>query len=61
MTEPGREGLTEAVLNRYNADKPSACSGVPAPQGDLDSKASKSVRNRTISSLVEQSFSALSE
>ena len=36
-------------------------SGVPAPQGDLDSKASKSVRNRTISSLVEQAFSALEE
>ena len=35
--------------------------GVPAPQGDLDSKASKSVRNRTISSLVEQAFSALEE
>lgn len=32
MTEPGREGLTEAVLNRYNADKPSAC-GVPTSQG----------------------------
>ncbi|XP_057586004.1 kinesin-like protein KIF26B [Hippopotamus amphibius kiboko] len=32
MTEPGREGLTEAALNRYNADKPSACS-VPASQG----------------------------
>ncbi|KAI5937785.1 Kinesin-like protein KIF26B [Manis javanica] len=32
MTEAGREGLTEAVLNRYNADKPSACS-VPASQG----------------------------
>ncbi|KAK2085917.1 hypothetical protein P7K49_035342 [Saguinus oedipus] len=32
MTESGREGLTEAVLNRYNADKPSACS-VPASQG----------------------------
>lgn len=31
MTEPGREGLTEAALNRYNADKPSACS-VPASQ-----------------------------
>ena len=35
--------------------------GVPAPQGDLDSKASKSVRNRTISSLVERCFAALSE
>eukprot|EP00071_Canis_lupus_P055234 XP_547500.3 kinesin-like protein KIF26B isoform X1 [Canis lupus familiaris] len=32
MTETGREGLTEAALNRYNADKPSACS-VPASQG----------------------------
>ncbi|XP_074241763.1 kinesin-like protein KIF26B isoform X2 [Saimiri boliviensis] len=32
MTESGREGLTEAVLNRYNADKPSACS-VPTSQG----------------------------
>ncbi|XP_073756000.1 kinesin-like protein KIF26B isoform X1 [Callorhinus ursinus] len=32
MTETGREGLTEAVLNRYNADKPSAC-GVPGSQG----------------------------
>ncbi|XP_077934013.1 kinesin-like protein KIF26B isoform X2 [Halichoerus grypus] len=32
MTETGREGLTEAVLNHYNADKPSAC-GVPASQG----------------------------
>ncbi|XP_072804725.1 kinesin-like protein KIF26B isoform X2 [Vicugna pacos] len=32
MTETGREGLTEAVLNRYNADKPSACS-IPASQG----------------------------
>ncbi|XP_025782027.1 kinesin-like protein KIF26B [Puma concolor] len=32
MTETGREGLTEAALNRYNADKPSAC-GVPASQG----------------------------
>ncbi|XP_055992890.1 kinesin-like protein KIF26B isoform X1 [Sorex fumeus] len=30
MTETGREGLTEAALNRYNADKPSACSA-PAP------------------------------
>ncbi|XP_054550932.1 kinesin-like protein KIF26B isoform X2 [Talpa occidentalis] len=29
MTETGREGLTEAALNRYNADKPAACS-VPA-------------------------------
>ncbi|XP_006871334.1 PREDICTED: kinesin-like protein KIF26B-like [Chrysochloris asiatica] len=26
MTETGREGLTEAALNRYNADKPAACS-----------------------------------
>ncbi|XP_003410970.1 kinesin-like protein KIF26B [Loxodonta africana] len=32
MTETGREGLTEAALNRYNADKPTACS-VPASQG----------------------------
>ncbi|XP_003798852.1 kinesin-like protein KIF26B [Otolemur garnettii] len=32
MTESGREGLTEAALNRYNADKPSA-SSVPASQG----------------------------
>ncbi|XP_062938883.1 kinesin-like protein KIF26B [Cynocephalus volans] len=32
MTESGREGLTEAALNRYNADKPSACSA-PASQG----------------------------
>ncbi|XP_014650130.1 PREDICTED: kinesin-like protein KIF26B [Ceratotherium simum simum] len=32
MTETGREGLTEAALNRYNADKPLACS-VPASQG----------------------------
>lgn len=32
MTETGREGLTEAALNRYNADKPAAC-GVPASQG----------------------------
>ncbi|XP_016056870.1 PREDICTED: kinesin-like protein KIF26B [Miniopterus natalensis] len=31
MTETGREGLSEAALNRYNADKPSA-SSVPAPQ-----------------------------
>ncbi|XP_068925246.1 kinesin-like protein KIF26B isoform X1 [Petaurus breviceps papuanus] len=31
MTEPGREGLTEAALNRYNADKPSAYS-FPASQ-----------------------------
>ena len=35
--------------------------GVPAANGDLDSNASKSVRNRTISSLVDQAFSALSE
>ncbi|XP_048340825.1 kinesin-like protein KIF26B isoform X2 [Sphaerodactylus townsendi] len=26
MTETGREGLTEAALNHYNADKPSLCS-----------------------------------
>ncbi|KAI6051839.1 kinesin-like protein KIF26B isoform X1 [Marmota monax] len=32
MTETSREGLTEAALNRYNADKPAACS-VPASQG----------------------------
>ncbi|XP_023392332.1 kinesin-like protein KIF26B, partial [Pteropus vampyrus] len=32
MTETGREGLTEAALNRYNADKPAACS-IPASQG----------------------------
>ncbi|XP_005374845.1 PREDICTED: kinesin-like protein KIF26B isoform X3 [Chinchilla lanigera] len=32
MTESAREGLTEAALNRYNADKPAACS-VPASQG----------------------------
>ncbi|ELW49531.1 Kinesin-like protein KIF26B [Tupaia chinensis] len=32
MTESGREGLTEAALTRYNADKPSACS-IPASQG----------------------------
>ncbi|XP_004578548.2 kinesin-like protein KIF26B [Ochotona princeps] len=32
MTETGREGLTEAALNRYNADKPAACSS-PAAQG----------------------------
>ncbi|XP_054432657.1 kinesin-like protein KIF26B [Pteronotus mesoamericanus] len=32
MTETGREGLSEAVLNRYNADKPSA-SSAPASQG----------------------------
>ncbi|XP_040824084.1 kinesin-like protein KIF26B [Ochotona curzoniae] len=32
MTETGREGLTEAALNRYNADKPAACS-TPAAQG----------------------------
>ncbi|XP_054568992.1 kinesin-like protein KIF26B [Eptesicus fuscus] len=32
MTETGREGLSEAALNRYNADKPSA-SGAPASQG----------------------------
>ncbi|ELK38572.1 Kinesin-like protein KIF26B [Myotis davidii] len=32
MTETGREGLSEAALNRYNADKPSS-SGVPASQG----------------------------
>ncbi|XP_037006800.2 kinesin-like protein KIF26B [Artibeus jamaicensis] len=32
MTEAGREGLSEAALNRYNADKPSA-SSVPASQG----------------------------
>ncbi|XP_045154140.1 kinesin-like protein KIF26B [Echinops telfairi] len=32
MTETGREGLTEAALNRYNADKPAACS-VPASRG----------------------------
>ncbi|XP_020644059.3 kinesin-like protein KIF26B isoform X1 [Pogona vitticeps] len=31
MTETGREGLTEAVLNRYNADKPSMYS-FPASQ-----------------------------
>ncbi|KAM9109455.1 kinesin-like protein KIF26B isoform 2-T2 [Megaptera novaeangliae] len=31
MTEPAREGLTEVALNRYNADKPPACS-VPASQ-----------------------------
>ncbi|XP_030052321.1 kinesin-like protein KIF26B [Microcaecilia unicolor] len=31
ITETGREGLTEAVLNRYNADKPSLYS-FPAPQ-----------------------------
>ncbi|XP_077024637.1 kinesin-like protein KIF26B isoform X2 [Tamandua tetradactyla] len=30
MPEPGREGFTEAALNRYNADKPVAC-GAPAP------------------------------
>ena len=33
--------------------------GVVNPQGELDSNASKGVRNRTISSLVEQAFSAL--
>ncbi|VCW77687.1 unnamed protein product, partial [Gulo gulo] len=32
MTETGREGLTEAALNRSNTDKPSAC-GAPASQG----------------------------
>nr|KAF6279837.1 kinesin family member 26B [Myotis myotis] len=32
MTETGREGLSEAALNRYNADKLSA-SGAPASQG----------------------------
>ncbi|KAM5238882.1 kinesin-like protein KIF26B [Ctenodactylus gundi] len=32
MTETGREGLTEAALNRYNADKPTACSAA-ASQG----------------------------
>ncbi|XP_077200469.1 kinesin-like protein KIF26B isoform X3 [Paroedura picta] len=32
MTETGRESLTEAVLNRYNADKPSLYS-LPASQG----------------------------
>ncbi|XP_036309272.1 kinesin-like protein KIF26B isoform X1 [Pipistrellus kuhlii] len=32
MTETGREGLSEAALNRYNADKPSAA-GAPASQG----------------------------
>ncbi|XP_045838140.1 kinesin-like protein KIF26B isoform X1 [Meles meles] len=32
MTETGREGLTEAALNRSNADKPLAC-GAPASQG----------------------------
>ncbi|XP_037678449.1 kinesin-like protein KIF26B isoform X3 [Choloepus didactylus] len=32
MTETGREVLTEAALNRYNADKPSACSA-PGSQG----------------------------
>ncbi|KAM6219414.1 kinesin-like protein KIF26B [Rhynchocyon petersi] len=32
MTDPGREGLTEAALNHYNTDKPTACSA-PAPQG----------------------------
>lgn len=31
MTEPSREGLTEAALNRYNADKPSLYS-FPASQ-----------------------------
>ncbi|XP_029449812.1 LOW QUALITY PROTEIN: kinesin-like protein KIF26B [Rhinatrema bivittatum] len=31
ITETGREGLTEAVLNRYNADKPSLCN-FPASQ-----------------------------
>ncbi|XP_071431138.1 kinesin-like protein KIF26B [Pithys albifrons albifrons] len=31
MTETSREGLTEAALNRYNADKPSLCS-FPASQ-----------------------------
>ncbi|XP_042557124.1 kinesin-like protein KIF26B [Dipodomys spectabilis] len=31
VTEPGREGQTEAVLNCYNADKPSACSGAAPP------------------------------
>ncbi|XP_004626885.1 kinesin-like protein KIF26B isoform X2 [Octodon degus] len=34
MTESTREGLTEAALNRYNADKPVACS-VPASQGSV--------------------------
>ncbi|XP_036133484.1 kinesin-like protein KIF26B [Molossus molossus] len=32
VTETGREGLSEAALNRYNADKPSA-SSAPASQG----------------------------
>ncbi|XP_006897800.1 PREDICTED: kinesin-like protein KIF26B [Elephantulus edwardii] len=31
MTETSREGLTEAALNRYNADKPVACSAPAAP------------------------------
>lgn len=35
--------------------------GVSNPKGELDSNASKGVRNRTISSLVEQSFSSLAE
>ena len=35
--------------------------GVSNPQGELDSNASKGVRNRTISTLVEQSFSALAQ
>ncbi|XP_004690825.1 PREDICTED: kinesin-like protein KIF26B [Condylura cristata] len=30
VTDTGREGLTEAALNRYNADKPSACSAPAA-------------------------------
>ncbi|KAM4862139.1 kinesin-like protein KIF26B [Thomomys bottae] len=42
VTEPGREGQTEAVLNRYNADKPSACS-VAAPQGSSETSTGTSV------------------
>ncbi|XP_012872739.1 PREDICTED: kinesin-like protein KIF26B [Dipodomys ordii] len=42
VTEPGREGQTEAVLNCYNADKPSACSSA-APQASSEAPTGASV------------------
>ncbi|XP_053314764.1 kinesin-like protein KIF26B [Spea bombifrons] len=40
ITEPGREGLTEAALNRYNADKPSIYSFPPTHNTYVASEAS---------------------
>ncbi|XP_048392067.1 kinesin-like protein KIF26B [Stegostoma tigrinum] len=42
MSENCREGLTEAVLNRYNSDKPSVCSSFPSSQGTYVSSAASS-------------------